>query len=359
MEIEEAFDLLGLSIDATQDDVQSAYRDMTQFTHPDTVGGDSEKQKALNEARERAMAYCKIRNAVIPVNSRVLARNLQQALSRYTGSSAAEKARAIQRRKTQPIEILKWSTWAVAGITAALALFEKNIPLLFNLTDEVKKSFNAYLALLAIALGFTGLILQMIVTWNRHRIEAFLEKVSDKKECASLLAEALGYRDVPIVHETEFETHATRTHYKLNEELFPFSSSSADLKPVLFAKAVEHGLLIPEEAAELTPESVQTYRVDFKPALFKPPPPPPPVLPTPAGVRSELIFFIVGFAIFAGITSYLAVFKASLWSILPGLFALGFGGGSFDAFKRLRKLNTADLEVKSENADSGRNESSV
>ncbi len=49
MKKQKAYELLGLSSDASEDEVKSAFRNMAKKHHPDK-GGDEEKFKEINEA---------------------------------------------------------------------------------------------------------------------------------------------------------------------------------------------------------------------------------------------------------------------------------------------------------------------
>lgn len=54
----ESFELLGLSTDATKEDVQSKYRELSKIHHPDK-GGSQDKFIELTEAKNKCLAYIK------------------------------------------------------------------------------------------------------------------------------------------------------------------------------------------------------------------------------------------------------------------------------------------------------------
>jgi DnaJ-domain-containing protein 1 len=54
----ESFEFLGLTIDATKDDVKSKFRELSKIHHPDK-GGNNDKFVELTEAKNKCLAYIK------------------------------------------------------------------------------------------------------------------------------------------------------------------------------------------------------------------------------------------------------------------------------------------------------------
>jgi hypothetical protein len=52
--------LLGVSADASEDQIQAAYRNLMRSAHPDT-GGANERAQALNAARDKLVAASRVR----------------------------------------------------------------------------------------------------------------------------------------------------------------------------------------------------------------------------------------------------------------------------------------------------------
>ena len=264
MDIDKAFRILGLPIDASEDDIKRAYRNLTNTTHPENPHRDSDKCKVLNLAKERAIAYSKIKYAVIPVNSRVMSQNIRRALTLYTGFYASEKAYAIHRRASRLINTLKWLALTFGGISGAIAIMKEQVAKIPGVNSETLNSLNIGLVPLALLSGTIGFLLQMLISYNRRGIEAYLDRISDKKECAYTLAELLGYEDKARISENDLANHT------LVSEIIPFLSlfksllTRQELTRVVLAKAVEHGLLVPEENEQITPSYTQTYKLDFR-----------------------------------------------------------------------------------------------
>lgn len=342
MEIERAFQILGLRVGSSEDEIRGAYRERSKSTHPDAVGGDTEKQKELNEAYQRAKAYSKIEDAVVPFSSKALAKNLRVAIAPYISNVAAEKARTIHRQRTRSIQKLKWISWAFGLVTAAMVLFAENASRLPGIPSDQIEELTKLWAPVSLSFGLIGLLLQFIVTWNERRIEDFLDLISEKRECAKQLAERLGYEDL-----TSFKWQDLRSDWPESPTPLPpvpWVSSLGDLTPVLIAKAVEHGLVVPEEVPELTPYWDPIYSLQFNPALFKPAPPAPATPPKPrtaAEIRSEIGCFSGALVVMCGAAFGVALVWKSLWAVVPALFALGAASIVVESFRELRKVRRA------------------
>lgn len=98
MDIEEAYSLLQLNDDASEEDVTQAYRKMSKQSHPDTDTGNDDRQKKINEARKTVLAYIDIRHAVVPVSPQSLSRYIDHAIGRYAGPTSREVADRAQRK---------------------------------------------------------------------------------------------------------------------------------------------------------------------------------------------------------------------------------------------------------------------
>jgi len=333
VDVQNAFRLLRLPVNATEDQIERAFHELTMKTHP-YLGGDSQKQVELNEARSIAIEHRRARHAIIPLESEQLTQNVLEVLSKYGSAASTETARSIHRRTARSINHLKWASWIFGGITGALALLRNIVPKQFDPSDGALYSFQAGFVLLTFVFGLAGLFLQLLVTGRRHRIDDYSERLVDKKACAQELAGVLSYDDMEIVSESRLLSEPQKRVASLSLWLI----SSQELRPILIAKAVQQGLLVPVKMDELTPESTQDFELRFKPSRFRPNPPPPPKDPTIADVRSELKGSVVMALVFAGVAGYLVIGFATYWAILAGLLALGCGIGGVDASRRLRVM---------------------
>ena len=168
MDIEEAYKLLQLNGDASEEDVAQAYRKASKQFHPDTEIGTDDKQKKINEARKTALAYLDIRHAVVPVSPQSLSRYIDHAVGRYAGPTSREEAERVQRNAVRPIQYAKWLSWGFSGLIGLMAATEKLAPALLRLDKNASEAFTGALTPVAAAFGLIGLVLQLVVSWQKN-----------------------------------------------------------------------------------------------------------------------------------------------------------------------------------------------
>lgn len=339
MEIETAFKLLGLPTSASPEEIKKAYRQLSRETHPDTVAGTEEGQVSLNAAYERALAYSRISDAVVPIGRDALVREIRHIVG--GGANAREKARARLRRRHRPIQWLKWLAWIAGGVASALAFAGESLGFL-PWPEQDSAALERALALYSAVFGLTGLALHGLVSWNTRRLEAYVDSLASRRQCAAELAEALAYEDKSIVSEEDVRPGSARAtqHSSANELPVPLSNyllGAADFGPVLVAKAVEHGLLRPLDQQELTPDSMEKYQVSYRPSLFRPPPLSAPA-PTVAGARAQGGCGALGVLLTGAATFYLGAMKTSWWAVVPGVFIVSTAMLMVTGFMEARRL---------------------
>lgn len=331
MSIDEAFSLLDVPLDADEEQIKQRYYEKSKIHHPDKLEGDHEIQAKLNEAYDIASAYSKIRYSVIRLETSDLLETLSKALETQRPSLDAEAtAQRIKKRKTKHLQRMKVALWVIGGIAGIFALFGKELfPLLYPKTDnQSPSSFENLLKLLSFTFGVAGLILQMIITRIGNRIDAFMENISERQDCALELATCLRFEDIESF--CEYDITLPIGVRSLPPPWETLLDTSVEFRRVLLKKSLEHGLIEVVRQESFTPDSVDTYRLRFRPGLFKPrhePNKKPETKPmTREEARSLIIFGGVWFLALGGLTTYLIVVSSSLWSILTGILAfLGVG----------------------------------
>ena len=84
-------------------------------------------------------------------------------------------------------------------------------------------------------------------------------------------------------------------------------------------------MIIPQTNENITPDSIDKYSLKFKPSLFKPKETKTEEKQhesTKKEAMGEIVFGLILILGLGGLTFFLAYFKSSWWSILPGLFSL-------------------------------------
>lgn len=111
---------------------------------------------------------------------------------------------------------------------------------------------------------------------------------------------------------------------------------------------------------ELTPDTVDTYVLKFKPSRFTvaeatPDPPSASRVPAWSDARSAIGAGIINILLFGGGTVYLIWAKSSWWAILTGIFCLGGGAlliGGISNLLTLKQSDSFKLDDKNAGTDS-------
>lgn len=344
MDIEEAYKLLQLNGDASEEDVAQSYRKASKQFHPDTATGTDDKQKKINEARKTVLAYLDIRHAVVPVSPQSLSRYIDHAVGRYAGPTSREEAERVQRNAVRPIQYAKWLSWGFSGLIGLMATTEKLAPALLQLDKNASEAFTGALTPVAAAFGLMGLVLQLVVSWQKNHTEATVDRLSDRRTCAEMLAQRLDFQEISTFQEGDMRHGGSNIAFPM-----PFT---LDLRPVLLRKAIEHQLVAVERPDEMTPGYTERYQLKFDLSVFQPPPPKPPV-PTRPSTRAERLRGLgLAAAVLAptlGLASYLHFSVQTRWALLPLIIGiLCFIGFVIEAFEE-RALES--LEGSTESTD--------
>lgn len=313
MDIDEAFAHLKLPLDATEQKIRSAYRRLSKGSHPDSPSGDKEAQTLINQARDTALAYTKIRGAVVPISPASLTNKIRSAIATYNREPSNETARNLFKQKTNHLNTIKWMIWVIGALVGIVAFTESNIETFKIVIGLNSKELKTILGMFSSMLVGVGFVLQFIIKSMEGRLERFLSKISNKVECARQLAEKLDYKDIGTVSEVKFSQEIMQD-FPTFPILIPINYSS-----ILLQKSVEHDLLAPLEADEITPGFRQAYSLKFKPSLFRPAPPPPPKPRSLSEVRSDLAITLGITGFFGSISIGLIYFGFGWWALIPVL----------------------------------------
>jgi len=190
-----------------------------------------------------------------------------------------------------------------------------------------------------------GLGIQWLINNIQSKIEYFLDYISDRKSCAFEFSKVLDFKDSKFVNEDDFLI--TDKIEAINNIPSPFQFfyrlKTIELRPLLFNKAKELGLISLIPQVKISPTTINKYKLNFKPKQFKPAPPESKESPE-LTIQDYLIMTILGLLGTTGLgylTLYLGISKSSYWAILPGLFSIIFLilfiGGLFELLKKYRK----------------------
>lgn len=342
LSIEKAFTLLGLSEDATEEELRRTYRKKSGEHHPDKPDGDNAAQSKINEAYTIALEYLSNKRGIIPLTVEKSLMHVDHALSQQKAFlRAKETTERLRKSKTYNLNRLKYLMWFIGATTGVVALFGKTLlPMLVPEGKDYFDTVRLLFANLTFVLGILGFFLQWGVTSIQNRIDSYAEEISDKKTCASRLSEVLKYTDHPVIDETKI-IHSNPQGGPSNAISLPFpipTLHGSDLYSILLQKSLEYGLLEEIEQKELRPNTIARYKVTFSPMLFKPQdiPKQDPKPMTVREARSMLLAVVVLLLLFGSGTAWLGIVKKSLWALLTGFFSLGFIGLAGEAISSWR-----------------------
>lgn len=348
--VEKAFSLLGLPSSSSVEEIKQAYRKKTDKHHPDRPDGDDTVQAAINGAYKIALDYVENMRGIVPLRIEKSLKHVDQVIEQQQAFfRAKETAERLSKRKTTKLNRVKFIMLFFGVLVAILALFGKTLlPVFFSEGSEYFKVSKIIFAEVTFVFGIFVIFLQWKVTSIQNRIDAYIEKLSDKKNCASLLAEVLNYTDHNVIDEDNI-LKVVKNGDSIGG-LLPLLSilgfSKSEFYPILLQKSIEHTLLEEMKQDELRPETVSKYKVLFKPSLFKPLdiPEKKPEPMTLSSARAMLITSIVLLLLFGSGTAWLAIVKISPWAVLTGFFSLASMGMLLGAIDSIKEASNRDLK---------------
>ncbi|NOY73060.1 MAG: J domain-containing protein [Gammaproteobacteria bacterium] len=338
LSIENAFKLLELPLDASENLIKKTYHKKSRIYHPDMTNGDDKLQAKINDAYEIALAFAKIRTSLVLIDSSSLQRFDRSVDAQRALVTANQSSDFIKKERTRTLQFRKYILITVTAISAILALFGQNfIPLITSENTQVDKIVKIISAFITITLGSIVVWFQWQISLIQNKIDTYLHDLSDQKKCAKELSKIVNYQDLDIITENQILSDQN------NEGSF-----KSDLNSLLLLKSQEHGILEIINPSDISPDSITKYKLKFKPRKFKPSLFKKP-LPTEAksfetkertkGDILGMLFFgliiLIGFSV---ATIYLIIVKSSKWSILTGIFGLSGLTGIIDSLSELRSM---------------------
>lgn len=184
MNIAEAFQALGLHMDATSEEVDRRFRELSLHSHPDT-GGDDGRMKELLAARATAADFAASRSIVVyrpptgtvgyPEGRREVANRAFAAVLRFH----VGRLRALQRL----------AAFVGAIGVGASALSSRLSPFADQLEPLIPSQMAAAIGLVGIAICFAALVVQFAITALQQAVEDMQEALSDRSTFVDLLLE--------------------------------------------------------------------------------------------------------------------------------------------------------------------------
>ncbi len=344
MTIEDAFSMLGLPIEATEKEIEKAYKSKSKKYHPDKPGGESTIQSKLNKSREVALAYSKIKTAVVPLNTAQSLQRVEKELEiQRIAANLNEKVNTAKKRSTSTLNAMKTTAWVIGGISGLFALIGNNLLSLFAGDSTI----GIILIYILVIFGIAGGYFQIRVNQIQDRIDSFRGALLDKRQCANKLATVLGYKNYGELSKDEILGIAKDSYQKNTmSELSIFFRKNEPLNieeliDLLLLRSEEHGLIITIDNERVTPSSDTRYKVEYQPSEFKPRHEPKKELEpiTKESARAMILSGLIIFAVFGGGSIFLIVKYSAWWGFLTGfsvIVGLGLFGSGTDELRKNR-----------------------
>lgn len=325
MTVNEAFDALKLELQASEKEIQRSFRTLSKKAHPDKSRvRETAEQVRLNEARDVALAYVKVRHALVPLEVANSAISVWEKKVMQQGYKEDAEAfvRKLESRKTVRIRQLRNFVWLTAAVLGGVVFFGKEIFPLFPLAEDVQMTLK--LGTVAFA-GLSVLYMQLIQDRLKKGIEALEEDYQDPEECARSLARALGFKKVSSFDFNRIRDSDGQKHHDDLRLALTGGISHRDRMKVLLLKAKENGLIEPVKKTEMKPNRLNLYDLKFDPSDFDEGAPldsPSRVL-TPIEAAKEGIAAGASITVTFGIVSALVTYFFSIyWALIPEFFVL-------------------------------------
>jgi hypothetical protein len=213
MTTEEACRRLGVSHDASREQIEHAFRRIAKEVHPDLTEGDRELWDRLVEARDVLLGEAAGKD-LVPVSVAIeLARTSEKTLDRLEGrrertTATQGEVRSVVHRHTSRLDRRKRDAWALSlasgGIAASVAIM-RAVVLTGPSADEnaIIAGLIAAFTLLAGFAGLAGFASRARAEHLGHEIEDITNQLSQRSQYLRVLTEIKRVSDTAPPFEAE------------------------------------------------------------------------------------------------------------------------------------------------------------
>jgi len=358
MTVTEAFEILKIGIDSSEEEIKKAFHKLCLKVHPDRdpSKNDNEPQKELNEARDVALAYLKVKHSIVPVgvsNSVITSLEKKFTLAEYREETTSY-LKKLEARKTISVRQVKYLIWILTAILGFITFLGKEVFPKFNLPIDVQSQ----LKILTVFAGCIALYFQLMQDNIKNKLEVLTDYFHDKQNCIISLSTALGFEKITSFNSNRlYDGQNDPSNFILY--VFFGRITHYERMKILLLKSKENGLIEQNKTEEIKPETLNLYQLKFNPADFgdvsqikkKEPKP-----KTADEAKSEFQTGLVVSLVFSVGTACIIYFFKSYWAFLPGTISLfGFLAAITEYFEYL-KLKKASGVLIDDNAKETRNE---
>jgi hypothetical protein len=174
LDVKAAFELLGLPLSASAEEIDDRYRDLARDAHPD-AGGSETRMRELNTARDLAKVSLAAGTAIVPAS---LIRDLILASQGAMGQQERrEEARGLARRMTHRatsrLRRMKELSALLGALSAGALFLGKDLPtqVFSNLPAPITSHYGASFTLVAILFAIGGGIGYWMLQDRVRRVE--------------------------------------------------------------------------------------------------------------------------------------------------------------------------------------------
>lgn len=224
MTLDDAYNILGIPIGSSRDEILEAYKRLVKKHHPDK-GGTDEKMQELNSARDEALIFIdnnKIYSlAIAQVKDLLLSDRQKQEKKQERKDEVNQIYLRLDSKKSRHQKIKEYTLYF--GILAGfLTLLVSNVLPIYKqeVGEDQSKLITIIVLSYAFGIGIIYLFLSTLESRIKDKIEELKEILEGRQRIINLLTEIFG-ENIPTntFTETEFEKHVDKWVYDNTSEI--------------------------------------------------------------------------------------------------------------------------------------------
>lgn len=195
----QAYEILGLSLTATDEEILGSYKALAREMHPD-MGGSDEEMRLLNEARDAALA---LRTSLaLPSMGPLVASGFQQSEVQRREEADRRVDREVRKIVSMHVAVLTQRRNTYAGMSAAVAIVglvtSQALPAVSTFSSLGSVAVAGWASLfVAVPFAFGALVAQNRVQAVQATTDALAESFADISDCAEFLDSLASHPDTP------------------------------------------------------------------------------------------------------------------------------------------------------------------
>jgi hypothetical protein len=190
----EAFQLLGLSHDASLSEIKDAYRQLSLKQHPDVTNESSSRQVVLNKAysiaktqqNTKEIVAQEIAKALVSTDQKIAAANREIAIQAAIADTGVVSA-GLVRKRSRRLQRIKYGVLILAASAAVFGWFGNEF--VSSVFFEPESALSNALKRWAFFLGAAGGLLQFFVQYQSFLVDDLKDRLDDADYCEHMMVD--------------------------------------------------------------------------------------------------------------------------------------------------------------------------